>query len=172
MNGNHYGFFLKSIPKALRNMETQGLYLRHALRMLTKDLCTCVFILKGRGIDGSTFLCTQLTTVRILSTMVRNDDERTFLKTGWKPLTYQKNPILPTIIFQNVLIWTVPQIGHPPDTYLRECSTRFRIPCYYFPKPISFFKPKSNELWRIPLCSIRIWIHWSLSILCNLDLAS
>lgn len=58
--------FLQKHPEAEQEYGSPLLYLRHALRMLTKDLFTCVFILKGSGIDilASQFWCTSMTIVR------------------------------------------------------------------------------------------------------------
>lgn len=59
--------FLKKHPESVKEYGSPLLYMRHALRMLTKDLCTCVFILKGRGIDilFSQLSCTLTTMVRV-----------------------------------------------------------------------------------------------------------
>jgi len=58
--------FLQKHPEAEQEYGSPLLYLRHAFRMVTKDLFTCVFILKGSGIDilASQFWCTSMTIVR------------------------------------------------------------------------------------------------------------
>jgi len=59
--------FLKKHPESVSEYGSPLLYMRHALRMLTKDLFTCVIILKGRGIDilFSQLICTLSTMVRV-----------------------------------------------------------------------------------------------------------
>ena len=59
--------FLQKHPDAEEEYGNPRTYLRHAFRMVTKDLFTCLFFLKGRGIDvlADQFLCTSITTVRI-----------------------------------------------------------------------------------------------------------
>lgn len=59
--------FLQKHPDAVEEYGNPKTYLRHALRMVTKDLFTCLFLLKGRGIDilADQFVCTSMTTVRI-----------------------------------------------------------------------------------------------------------
>jgi GT2 family glycosyltransferase len=59
--------FLKKHPESVSEYGNPLVYMRHALRMITKDLFACVFILKGRGIDilFSQLSCTLLTMVRV-----------------------------------------------------------------------------------------------------------
>ena len=59
--------FLQKHPDAAEEYGNPKTYLRHALRMASKDLFTCLFILKGRGIDilADQFVCTSMTIVRI-----------------------------------------------------------------------------------------------------------
>ena len=59
--------FLKKHPESIKEYGSPLIYVRHAVRMLTKDLCTCLFILKGRGIDilFSQLSCTLLTMIRV-----------------------------------------------------------------------------------------------------------
>tara|TARA_B100001093_G_C26858391_1_gene1028597 strand:+ start:7959 stop:8816 length:858 start_codon:yes stop_codon:yes gene_type:complete len=59
--------FLEKQPSAKSEYGNPGLYLRHAWRMVTKDLFFCIFKLKGKGIDilFKHFFCSLEISIRI-----------------------------------------------------------------------------------------------------------